>query len=150
MSVNSKLLKNGWRIVTAALMVVAVTFAAYAADKAAVLEQYVSEDVVLLYVDHSGENLTAEARIGTESTDQAVSAMQVINDCIQSIKTLMDEIASASVRQSEMTSLVEDGIKEISAVVQDNTIAAEKSTSVSGELSRQAQTLNRLISRFRI
>ena len=90
------------------------------------------------------------ARTGTESTDQAVSAMQVINDCIQSIKTLMDEIASASVRQSEMTSLVEDGIKEISAVVQDNTIAAEKSTSVSGELSRQAQTLNRLISRFRI
>ncbi len=90
------------------------------------------------------------ARTGTESTDQAVSAMQVINDCIQSIKTLMDEIASASVRQSEMTSLVEDGIKEISAVVQDNTIAAEKSTSVSGELSQQAQTLNRLISRFRI
>ncbi len=33
------------------------------------------------------------ARTGTESTDQAVSAMQVINDCIQSIKTLMDEIA---------------------------------------------------------
>ncbi len=90
------------------------------------------------------------ARTGTESTDQAVSAMQVINDCIQFIKTLMDEIAAASVRQSEMTSLVEDGIKEISAVVQDNTIAAEKSTSVSGELSRQAQTLNRLISRFRI
>ena len=69
MSVNSKLLKNGWRIVTAALMVVAVTFAAYAADKAAVLEQYVSEDVVLLYVDHSGENLTAEARIGTEAVE---------------------------------------------------------------------------------
>lgn len=90
------------------------------------------------------------ARTGTESTDQAVSAMQVINDCIQSIKTLMDEIAAASVRQSEMTSLVEDGIKEISAVVQNNSMAAERSASVSGELSRQAQTLNGLISRFHI
>lgn len=90
------------------------------------------------------------AKTGTESTDQAVSAMQVINDCIQSIKTLMDEIAAASVQQSGMISLVEDGIKEISAVVQNNSSAAEKSASVSMELSQQARTLNSLISRFRI
>ncbi|NCE64818.1 methyl-accepting chemotaxis protein [Pseudoflavonifractor sp. 524-17] len=90
------------------------------------------------------------AKSGTESTDQAVSAMRVINDCIQSIKSLMDEIASASVQQSEMISLVESGIKGISAVVQDNSMAAEKSASVSKELSQQARTLNSLISRFRI
>ncbi len=91
-----------------------------------------------------------DAKNGTESTDQAVSAMQVIHDCIQSIKALMDEIAAASAQQSEMISLVENGIKEISSVVQDNTSAAEKSASVSLELSRQARTLNSLISRFRI
>lgn len=90
------------------------------------------------------------AKIGTESTDQAVSAMQVINDCIQSIKALMDEISAASIQQSEMISSVENGIKEISAVVQSNSSAAEKSASVSGELSHQARTLNALISRFRI
>lgn len=90
------------------------------------------------------------AKTGTESTDMAVSAMRVINDCVQSIKSLMDEIAAASVQQSEMISLVENGIKEISAVVQDNSIAAEKSASVSKELSQQARTLNNLISRFRI
>ena len=90
------------------------------------------------------------AKTGTESTDQAVSAMQVINDCIQSIKTLMDEIASASVQQSEMISLVENGIKEISAVVQDDSAAAEKSASVSKELSQQARALNSLISSFHI
>ena len=90
------------------------------------------------------------AKTGTESTDQAVSAMQVINDCIQSIKTLMDEIASASVQQSEMISLVENGIQEISAVVQDNSAAAEKSASVSKELSQQARALNSLISSFHI
>lgn len=90
------------------------------------------------------------AKTGTESTDQAVSAMQVINDCIQSIKALMDEIAAASVQQSEMILLVETGIKEISAVVQDNSAAAEKSASVSRELSQQARTLNNLISSFHI
>ena len=90
------------------------------------------------------------AKTGTESTDLAVSAMQDINSCIQSIKTLMDEIAAASVQQSEMISLVESGIKEISAVVQDNSTAAEKSAAVSKELSQQAHTLNSLINRFRI
>lgn len=90
------------------------------------------------------------AKTGTESTDQAVSAMHVINDCIQSIKSLMDEIAAASFRQSEMIVSVENGIKEISNVVQDNSMAAEKSASVSKELSQQARTLKGLISRFRI
>ena len=90
------------------------------------------------------------AKTGTESTDMAVSAMSVINDCIQAIKSLMDEIAAASVQQSEMISLVESGIKEISTVVQDNSNAAEKSASVSKELSQQARTLSNLISRFRV
>ena len=91
-----------------------------------------------------------DVKSGTESTSLAVSAMQIIDDCIQSIKTLMDEIAAASVQQSEMIVLVENGIKEISAVVQSNSAAAEKSAAVSKELSNQARTLNSLISRFRI
>jgi len=76
--------------------------------------------------------------------------MQVISDCIQSIKALMDEIAAASVQQAEMISLVENGIKEISAVVQTNSNAAEKSAAVSKKLSSQARTLNSLISHFHV
>ncbi len=87
---------------------------------------------------------------GTEATDLVVSAMQDINRCIRSIKSLMDEIAAASVWQSEMILRVENGIREISAVVQDNSVAAEKSAVVSKGLSQQARTLNRLISNFRI
>ena len=90
------------------------------------------------------------AKTGTESTDMAVSAMQDINNCIQSIKTLMDEIAAASVQQSEMISMIEGGIKEISSVVQDNSAAAEKSAAVSKELSQQARRLSGLISSFQI
>ncbi len=76
--------------------------------------------------------------------------MQVINDCIQAIKTLMDEIAIDSVQQSEMITLVENGIKKISEVVQTNSATSEESAEVSKELSNQAKTLNNLISRFQI
>ena len=62
----------------------------------------------------------------------------------------MDEIAAASVQQSEMIVLVENGIREISSVVQANTSAAEKSAAVSKELSGQARALHGLIGRFQI
>ena len=91
-----------------------------------------------------------DVKTGTESTSDAVSAMLLINDCILSVKKLMDEIASASVQQSEMIASVDKGIKEISKVVQMNSSAAEKSAAVSKELSNQAKTLNSLLGRFRI
>ncbi len=91
-----------------------------------------------------------DVKTGTESTNLAVSAMELIDDCIHSIKALMDEISAASVQQAEMIALVENGIREISQVVQTNSAAAEKSAAVSMELSGQARTLNSLISRFRV
>lgn len=91
-----------------------------------------------------------DVKTGTESSNQAISAMQVISECIQSIKALMDEIASASVQQSEMIASVENRIKEVSKVTQANSTAAEESASISNELSHQAQTLNQLIGQFRI
>lgn len=91
-----------------------------------------------------------DVRTGTESTNLAISAMQVIGECIQSIKALMDEIALASLQQSEMIVSVENRIKEVSRVIQTNSDAAEKSAVISNELSSHAQTLNNLISQFRI
>lgn len=91
-----------------------------------------------------------DVKTGTESTNLAISAMQVINECIQSLKVLMDEIALASVQQSEMIVSVENRIKEVSKVVQENSAAAAESASISNELSHQARTLNHLISQFRI
>lgn len=93
---------------------------------------------------------TNDVKLGTESTEDAISAMQVITECVQSIKTLMDEIAAASVQQSEMIVSVENRIREVSKVIETNSSAAEKSAEVSNELSGQAKTLNRLISQFRI
>lgn len=91
-----------------------------------------------------------DVKTGTQSTDLVVSAMKIIDECIQSIKTLMDQISTASVHQSEMIVQAENGIKEISQVVQTNTASAKESANVSKELSDQAHTLNSLLSRFRI
>lgn len=91
---------------------------------------------------------TQDVKSGTESTGDAISAMQVISECVLSIKALMDEIAS--VQQSGMIVSVENRIKEVSRVTETNSSAAEKSTEVSNELSGQAKTLNRLIGQFRI
>lgn len=91
-----------------------------------------------------------DVKTGTESTNLAISAVHVINDCIQSIKILMDEIAAASVQQSEMITSVENRIREVSRVIQANSSAAEESATISNELSEQARTLNQLIGQFRI
>lgn len=91
-----------------------------------------------------------DIKTGTASTGDAVSAMLVISDCIQSIKKLMDEIASASIQQSEMITSIEAGIKEISETVQTNSSAADKSAEVSKTLSDQAKTLNGLLRQFSI
>jgi methyl-accepting chemotaxis protein len=94
------------------------------------------------------ERSIQDVKTGTESTDLAVCAMRVISDCIRSVKALMDEIASASVQQSEMISSIEQGIREISTVVQTNSSTADRSAAVSKELSGQARTLNQLLGRF--
>ena len=91
-----------------------------------------------------------DVKTGTESTNLAISAMQVINECIQSIKVLMDEISTASVQQSDMIISVENRIKEVSKVIEANSAAAAESAEISNELSNQAKTLNQLISQFRI
>lgn len=91
-----------------------------------------------------------DAKTGTESTDLAISAMQIINDCIQSIKMLMDEIAVTSVRQSEMVASMNEGIREISRVIQANSSAALENAETSKKLSGQANKLNSLIGQFRV
>lgn len=101
MSANNRLLKNGCQIVTAALMVLAVTFVAYAAGDAAIMEQYVTEDSALLYVSHVGEDLTAEARIGTE----AVGSAELVKSDELSVVTwlLVDNSVSIGIKDREKT-----------------------------------------------
>ena len=62
----------------------------------------------------------------------------------------MDDISLASNQQSEMIVSVENRIKEVSKVIEENSYAAEESAAISNQLSEQARTLNQLIRQFRI
>ncbi len=95
-------------------------------------------------------NSRDDVKTSTESTNLAISAMQAINACIQSIQILMDDISLASNQQSEMIVSVENRIKEVSKVIEENSYAAEESAEISNQLSEQARTLNQLIRQFRI
>ncbi len=62
----------------------------------------------------------------------------------------MDEIASSSKFQYNMTVTVNKRVNDISQVVQTNSDAVEQSVFTSKALSNQAAILNELINRFRI
>lgn len=65
--IRTKIARNGIAIVTAAFLMLAVTTLSFAASPAAILERRVTDDTVLLYVRHGGEEQTIQAHIGTEA-----------------------------------------------------------------------------------
>lgn len=63
---------------------------------------------------------------------------------------LIDEIAKASQEQAMAIVQINQGIEQISSVVQTNVATAEESVSASEELSGQSNILNKLISKFKL
>jgi len=103
-------------------------------------------------------NLTAElvnrsvdaVQEGTEITEQTAVAMNALEDSANTVKGIVDQIASASAGQAEMVSRVNGDIVQISNVIQSNSATAQQSAASSEELSGQSGMLKALISRFRL
>lgn len=71
---RTKTAKAGIVFVIAAVFILSVTMFSFAASPAAILEQRVTDNSVLLYVRHSGEEPAVQAHIGTESDVDAYIA----------------------------------------------------------------------------
>jgi methyl-accepting chemotaxis protein len=86
------------------------------------------------------------SQIANETATSLKSSAQVTKDAV----SLIDEIALAS--QEQATSIIEvnQGIEQISSVVQINAATAEESAAASEELSSQADILQTLISKFEL
>ncbi len=103
-------------------------------------------------------NMTAElvnrsvdaVQEGTEITEQTAVAMNALEDSANTVKGIVDQIASASAGQAEMVSRVNTDIVQISNVIQSNSATAQQSAASSEELSGQSGMLKALISRFRL
>ena len=76
--------------------------------------------------------------------------MNALEDSANSVKGIVDQIASASAGQAEMVGRVNSDIVQISNVIQSNSATAQQSAASSEELSGQAGMLKSLISRFRL
>ena len=67
---------------------------------------------------------------------------------VHHVAVTIEQISEASEAQAESVKQVNDGIGQISSVVQSNSATAEESAAASEELSSQAQILKDLVERF--
>ncbi len=87
---------------------------------------------------------------GSKIAHDTADALTEIVGGITRAATLVAEIATASKEQASGISQVSEGIQQIDIVTQQNTAHAEETAAAAGELSGQAETLNRLLAAFRL
>lgn len=63
---------------------------------------------------------------------------------------LVSDIADASVKQSTALQMLNQGVQQVSNVVQTNSATAEESAAASVELSSQAEILQESVAHFRV
>lgn len=85
---------------------------------------------------------------GTRIANDTAKALDQLTEGVQHVAVTIEQISEASEAQAESVKQVNDGIGQISSVVQSNSATAEESAAASEELSSQAQILKDLVGRF--
>lgn len=99
--------------------------------------------------DLIAQSITSVKR-GTEIADETASSLSSIVEKVTRVNTLMDDIATASSEQAQAILQVNDGMAQISAVIQTNSATAEESAAASEELTGQAELLKDLMASFKL
>lgn len=94
------------------------------------------------------ERAVAAVENGNNITNETAQAVSEVEARSGGVSDIVNKIAAASLEQSDMVKQVNIGVEQISNVVQTNSATAEESAAASQELSAQAQTLQKLVSRF--
>lgn len=87
---------------------------------------------------------------GTRIADETAGSLHVVVDGVYEMQDNVENISSASQKQSVAINEVTQAVDQISSIVQNNSAAAQESAASSEELSGQAQTLNSLIQQFEL
>jgi len=87
---------------------------------------------------------------GTRIADYTAESLREILDEIEKVAGLVGNIAKASNDQALQIELINQGIEQVSMVVQTNSATAEQSAAASEELSGQAQLLKQMVEAFEI
>lgn len=94
------------------------------------------------------ENSMREINEGNNAVERASHSIDQVVSGIQKIAESSKEISATAVTQVETMRQAEQGIGQISEVVQNNSAAAQQSSATSEELSAQAATLDELVGQF--
>ncbi len=87
---------------------------------------------------------------GTQIAEKTASSLHAVVGETESLTSLIDNIAQASIHQAEGTNQIALGIEQISSVVQTNSATSEESAAASEELSSQALLLKKLVNKFQL
>ena len=97
-------------------------------------------------IQHSIDKVNA----GTELAKGTAQALRSIKESIDHVTVLVADIAQASQKQSSALQMLNQGVLQVSNVVQTNSSTAEESASASVELNAQAELLQEAVSKFKI
>ena len=96
------------------------------------------------------EETIAAVRNGSQIAERTAESLNKSAEEAQVVVGLINEIADASESQSIAVSEINQGVDQISSVVQTTAATAEESAATSEELSGQSAMLNEAISRFKL
>ena len=81
--------------------------------------------------------------------ETAVSLNRIVED-ISKVAVLVSRISDASIEQSASVSQINQGLVQVSQVIQTNSATSEESAAASEELTGQAEMLKEQVSRFNL
>lgn len=96
------------------------------------------------------ENSISKVEIGTKIANETADVLSKIVESANKSASLVSNIATASNEQATAISQIDQGIKQISNVVQSNSATSEESAASSEELSGQAEMLIDLVRKFKL
>jgi methyl-accepting chemotaxis protein len=96
------------------------------------------------------ESMTGRMKAGAELAARSDNEFQNIIEAAEQVAGIFQEISAASDAQSVAMAQIAGGLVQIDGVIQENTRNAGATAASAMQLSRQAEELNGLVSRFRL
>ena len=96
------------------------------------------------------EGGTKQVASGVELAGNAGTALQAIVSSSQNLQQMVQSIAAAAEEQSAASEQIAKSVERINAVTKESTEGASQAATAAGQLSQRAESLQKLVGRFKI
>ena len=87
---------------------------------------------------------------GSSITVETSEAMNMTIQELEELITAINSIRDSSVKQEEIMKELENGVEQISGVIQNNSAASQQNSASSQQLAAQSNVLNNLVQKFQL